>query len=133
MDTKNIELEQLGSKLNKQKNNYEDIIAMNKRENEMLRNKMVEYERLSESEKDTLKVKLNKVHENEIEEMRINQQKYTDCLQNEINKLETALNKKNAEIEQLIKEKSAVRQMFDSEGGRLKEEIESLQIKIKEQ
>lgn len=94
---------------------------------------MVEYERLSESEKDTLKVKLNKVHENEIEEMRINQQKYTDCLQNEINKLETALNKKNAEIEQLIKEKSAVRQMFDSEGGRLKEEIESLQIKIKEQ
>ncbi len=61
------------------------------------------------------------MHENEIEEMRINQQKYTDCLQNEINKLETALNKKNAEIEQLIKEKSAVRQMFDSEGSRLKE------------
>jgi hypothetical protein len=49
LDNKNIELEQLGSKLNKQKNNYEDIIAMNKRENEMLRNKMIEYERLSES------------------------------------------------------------------------------------
>lgn len=132
LDNKNIELEQLSSRLNKQKNNYEDTIAMTKRENEMLRNKMIEYERLSESEKDTLKVKLNRVHESEIEEMRINQQKYTDCLQNEIYKLETALNKKNAEIEQLIKEKTNVRQMFDSEGGRLKEEIDSLVAKIRE-
>jgi hypothetical protein len=47
--------------------------------------------------------------------MRINHQKYIDCLQNEI--------AKNAEIEQLIKEKANVRQIFDSEGNRLKEEI----------
>lgn len=72
------------------------------------------------------------MHESEIEEMRINQQKYVDCLQTEIVKLESSVNKKNAEIEQLIKEKSAVRQMFDSEGNRLKEEIDTLQAKIKD-
>jgi predicted RNase H-like nuclease (RuvC/YqgF family) len=64
---------------------------------------------------------MNKVHESEIEEMRINHQKYIDCLQNEINKLDTTLRSKNNEIEQLIKEKSAVRQIFDSEGNRFKE------------
>jgi hypothetical protein len=87
---------------------------------------------LAEGEKDALKLKMNRVHESEIEEMRLNQQKYTDCLQAEINKLETALNKKNDEIEVLIKEKSSVRQMFDSEGGRLKEEIESLLLKVRD-
>ena len=64
--------------------------------------------------------------------MRINQQKYIDCLQNEIVKLESSINKKNAQIEQLIKEKTSIRQMFDNQGNRLKEEIQSLQIKIKQ-
>jgi uncharacterized protein YydD (DUF2326 family) len=53
--------------------------------------------------------------------MRINHQKYIDCLQNEIAKLDATLRNKNAEIEQLIKEKANVRQIFDSEGNRLKE------------
>ena len=56
----------------------------------------------------------------------LNYQKYIDCLQSEINKLDATLRNKNNEIEQLIKEKTAVRQIFDSEGNRLKEEIESL-------
>ena len=73
-----------------------------------------------------------KVHESEIEEMRINHQKYIECLQNEIVKLESTINKKNAEIEQLIKEKASVRQMLDSETNRLKEEIETLQAKMKD-
>jgi predicted RNase H-like nuclease (RuvC/YqgF family) len=87
---------------------------------------------MSEGDKDTLKVKLTRVHESEIEEMRINHQKYIECLQNEIVKLEGTINKKNAEIEQLIKEKAAVRQMLDSETNRLREEIDSLQLKIKD-
>ena len=64
--------------------------------------------------------------------MRINHQKYIECLQNEIVKLENGINKKNAEIEQMIKEKSSVRHMLDSETSRLKEEIETLQAKIKD-
>ena len=75
---------------------------------------------------------MNRAHESEIEEMRINHQKYVDCLQNEINKLEGAMGRKNAEIEQLIKEKTSVRHMYDSEGSRLKDEIETLQVKIKD-
>ena len=132
VEAKNIENDQLNSKLTKQKNNFEENLAFTKRENEMLRNKLIESERYSEGEKDTLKVKLTKVHESEIEEMRINHQKYIECLQNEIVKLEGSVNKKNAEIEQMIKEKASVRQMLDSETNRLREEIETLQAKIKD-
>lgn len=32
----------MNNKINKQKNNYEDTIALTKKENEMLRNKMIE-------------------------------------------------------------------------------------------
>lgn len=67
VEAKNIELEQTNSKFNKQKNNLEETIAFTKKENEMLRNKLIEAERFNESDKDTLKVKLNKVHESEIE------------------------------------------------------------------
>ena len=67
LENKNIELEAVNSKFNKQKNHYEDAISMKKRENDMLRNKMIEFERLSESDKDTLKVKMNRAHEGEIE------------------------------------------------------------------
>ncbi len=95
LDSKTYEIDQITSKFNKQKQGYEDTITSVKKENESLRNKMVEHDRFAESEKDTLKVKLNKVHESEIEEMRINHQKYIDCLQNEIVKLESSVNKKN--------------------------------------
>lgn len=44
-------------------------------------------------------------------------------MQAEVVKLEGIILNKNDEIEQLIKEKGSVRQMFQSEGGRLKEEI----------
>ena len=55
-----------------------------------------------------------------------------DCLQAEVTKLEAALRNKNDEIEQLIKEKTSVRNMFQTEGGRLKEEIESLLLRIRD-
>ena len=98
VEAKNVELDQVTTKMTKQKNNLEDAISFTKKENEMLRNKMVECDRISEGEKDSLKVKLNKVHESEIEEMRINHQKYIECLQNQVVKLEGTVNKKNAEI-----------------------------------
>ena len=47
IEVKNAELDQLSSKMNKQKNNYEDSISFTKKENEMLRNKMVESQRIS--------------------------------------------------------------------------------------
>lgn len=61
------------------------------------------------------------MHELQIEEMKTNHIRYVDCLQIELKKMEGALRAKNEEIEQLIKEKTSVRQMFQSEGGRLKE------------
>lgn len=46
--------------------------------------------------------------------------------------MEIALRNKSEEIETLIKEKSSIRQMYQTESGRLKEEIESLLLRIKE-
>lgn len=94
--------------------------------------KMLEGERFSEVEIDNLKLKLHEMHEAEIEELKINQQRYMDSLHAEVSKLEAALKDKNDEIEQLIKEKTSVRQMFQTESGRLKEEIESLLLKIRD-
>lgn len=48
---------------------------------------MLEGERYSEHEIDNLKLKLTEMHEAEIEELKINHQKYIECLQNEIVKL----------------------------------------------
>ncbi len=67
LEAKSIEVEQINSKLNKQKTSYEDSIIFTKKENELLRNKLIEAERFSESDKEALKLKLNKVHESEIE------------------------------------------------------------------
>ena len=47
VEAKNIELEQVISKLNKQKANFEDSVTFTKRENEMLRSKLIEAERFS--------------------------------------------------------------------------------------
>jgi hypothetical protein len=41
VEAKSIELDQLNSKLNKQKINYEETLSFTKKENELLRNKMV--------------------------------------------------------------------------------------------
>lgn len=62
----------------------------------------------------------------------MNHQRYIDCLQGEIQKLEGFIRVKNEEIEQLIKEKSNVRQVFTNEGNRFKEEIDGLNFRIKD-
>jgi predicted RNase H-like nuclease (RuvC/YqgF family) len=91
-----------------------------RKENESIRMKMLEGERYSELEIDNLKAKLHEMHEAELDEVKLNHQRYVDCLQVELKKMEGALRNKNEEIEQLIKEKTSVRQLFQSEGGRLK-------------
>jgi len=60
------------------------------------------------------------MHENELTDIKLSHQKYVECLQNEIAKGEKIVQQKNTEIEQLIKEKASIRQMFDSEGNRYK-------------
>ena len=129
LDTRTREIDDLSSKNLKQKGHFEETIAILRKENETLRYKMLEGERYSESEIDKLKIKLHEMHESEIAELKINNQKYMECLQAEVVKMEGVLANKNDEIEQLIKEKTSVRQMFTSENGRLKEEIESLQYR----
>ena len=59
---------------------------------------MLEGERYSESEIDKLKLKLHDMHEAEIAELKINNQKYMECLQGEVIKLEGVIANKNDEI-----------------------------------
>ena len=108
------------TKILKQKSHYEDSISVLRRENDTIRGKLIEYERLFETEKETLKYKLSEMHESELAELKLSHQKYVECLQSEISKSEKIIQQKNTEIEQLIKEKASIRQMFDSEGNRYK-------------
>lgn len=62
LDSKTLELDQANARLSKQKNSHEEALILARRECDLLRGKLVESERLGDSEKDTLKVKLNKVH-----------------------------------------------------------------------
>ena len=94
--------------------------------------KMLEGERYNETEIDNLKMKLSQMHEMQIDELKANHQKFAECLQEEIRKLEANIKNKNEEIEQMIKERTGIRQMLNSEGSRLREEIQSLQYRIKE-
>ena len=48
---------------------------------------MLEGERYSESEIDKLKLKLHDMHEAEIAQLKLNNQKYIECLQGEVIKL----------------------------------------------
>lgn len=103
LDSKSREVEDLTAKNIKQKTHFEETIVILRNENESLRYKMLEGERYSESEIDKLKLKLHEMHEAEIAELKLNNQKYMDCLQAEVLKLEGVLANKNDEIEQLIK------------------------------
>ena len=92
----------------------------------MLRQKLVELERLGEIEFDSLKAKLESVHESEVDLIKQNHANFTVCLQQEIDKLEGLVNIKNMEMEQLIKERGQVRQLHETETYRLRSEIEVL-------
>ena len=120
LNQRNQENEQLTTKILKQKSHYEDSISVLRKENDTIRGKLIEYERLFETEKETLKYKLSEMHESELTELKLSHQKYVECLQSEISKSEKIIQQKNTEIEQLIKEKASIRQMFDSEGNRYK-------------
>ena len=73
--------------MGKQKNHFEETISLLRKENESLRMKMLEGERYNETEIGNLKVKLHQMHEGEIEDLKLNHQKYIECLQGEIIKL----------------------------------------------
>lgn len=87
LDTRNREVEDLVTKNIKQKAHFEETITLLRKENENIRLKILEGERFSELEIDNLKSKLHEMHEAEVEEMKINQQRYVDCLQIELKKM----------------------------------------------
>ena len=57
--------------------------------------KMLEGERFTELEIDNLKGKLHEMHEAEIQQMKVNHQRFVECLQVQMKKLEAGLRGKN--------------------------------------
>lgn len=47
----------------KQKTHYEESINILRKENDTIRNKLIECERLFETEKETLKIRLGEIHD----------------------------------------------------------------------
>ena len=102
---------------------FDDSVETLRRENENIKSKMRDIERINEEEFEILKGKLNEVHAFELEEVRLNNAKYLECLQTEIAKLEGNVRGKNEEIEELLKEKVLARQALDNESNRCQEEL----------
>ena len=94
-----------------------------RKENDKIKNRLQEIEKINDEEFDALKKKLNQVHDAELEEVKLSNVKLMECLQSEISKLEAHLKAKNDEMAQLIKEKTATRQGYEAEIRRQQEEI----------
>lgn len=81
---------------------------------------------------ESLRIKLQGVHESEIDLLRQNNHNFVSCLQQEIAKLESLVNSKNLEMETLIKERGQNRQMHEAEVARMRIDAEVLLTKVSE-
>lgn len=129
---KNQEIEQILAKNLKVKQNYEESILLIKRENDSLKDKISDNQRIYDLELANLREKLEGMRESEIGLLKNAHSNQLEILSNEINKLEAMLNTKNLEIENLIKEKNQIRLSLETEVAKLRSELEARSITLKE-
>ena len=123
--SKNGEIEQILAKNLKVKNNYEDSIDLLKKENEDLKDKIFETERIADMELANLRDKLEGIKESELTLLKNAHANQTELLNREINKLQEIIDQRTAELEILAKEKQQVRQALEAEIVRAKAELEA--------
>ena len=104
----------------KVKNNYEDSIELLKKENEDLKDKIFETERIADIELNNLRDKLEGIKESELSLLKNAHANQLDLLHREINKLQDIISNRNAELETLAKEKTQIRQTLEAEIVRAK-------------
>lgn len=130
--SKNQEIEQILNKNLKVKQNYEESLLIVKRENEGLKDKIADNQRIFELELANLRDKLEGMRESEIGLIKNAHTDQIEILSHEIAKLEAMVNTKNIELENLIKEKNQIRLSLETEVAKLKSELEARNINLKE-
>ncbi len=98
INSKNIEIEQILAKNMKVKNNYEDSIELLKKENEDLKDKIFETERIADIELSNLRDKLEGIKESELSLLKNAHNNQLELLNREINKLQEIIENRNAEL-----------------------------------
>lgn len=103
INSKNSEIEQILAKNLKVKNNYEDSIDLLKKENEDLKDKIFETERISDFELSNLREKLDGIKDSELTLLTNAHKNQTELLQREIMRLQDIIESRNGELETLSK------------------------------
>ena len=98
-----MEIEQILAKNLKVKNNYEDSIELLKKENEDLKDKIFETERIADIELSNLRDKLEGIKESELSLLKNAHNNQLELLNREIHKLQEIIENRNAELETLAK------------------------------
>lgn len=98
INSKNMEIEQILAKNMKVKNNYEDSIELLKKENEDLKDKIFETERIADIELSNLRDKLEGIKESELSLFKNAHNNQLELLNREINKLQEIIENRNAEL-----------------------------------
>jgi len=96
INSKNSEIEQILAKNLKVKNNYEDSIDLLKKENEDLKDKLFETERIADIELSNLRDKLEGIKESELTLLSNAHANQTELLHREISKLQEIIDNRNA-------------------------------------
>lgn len=120
VNSKNAEIEQILAKNLKVKNNYEDSIEILKKENEDLKDKIFETERIADFEMSNLRDKLDGIKESELSLLKNAHNNQTELLQREISRLQEIITSRNNELEAISKEKTQIRQYLEAEIVRAK-------------
>lgn len=120
VNSKNAEIEQILAKNLKVKNNYEDSIEILKKENEDLKDKIFETERIADIEMSNLRDKLEGIKDSELSLLKNAHNNQMELLQREISRLQDIINSRNIELEAISKEKTQIRQYLEAEIVRAK-------------
>lgn len=95
INSKNFEIEQILTKNMKVKNNFEDSIDLLKKENEDLKDKIFETERIADIELSNLRDKLEGIKESELTLLKNAHNNQLELLHREINKLQDIIQNRN--------------------------------------
>lgn len=125
VNSKNAEIEQILAKNLKVKNNYEDSIEILKKENEDLKDKIFETERIADIEMSNLRDKLEGIKDSELSLLKNAHNNQMELMQREISRLQDIINSRNNELEAISKEKTQIRQYLEAEIVRAKAQLEA--------
>jgi hypothetical protein len=113
--------------------NYEEELSKMSDENDALRLRMAKLEEINRSEVESIQQKYNNIHSEGTSNLKEHHGNEVRLLLNELDRQKWLLNDKNAEIQQLVKEKRELRQSNEDKQLELTDEINVLKSQLASQ